>query len=40
MGKKGERYLCEVCGQVVDVVVAGPGRLYCCGEPMVRLESD
>jgi len=34
MGKKDELYVCQVCGQQVRVVKAGPGALYCCGEPM------
>lgn len=38
MGEKGERYRCNVCGQEVVVTKTGPGRLYCCGEPMVRIE--
>ena len=35
MGQEGELYRCEICGQEVRVTQAGPGRLYCCGEPMV-----
>jgi superoxide reductase len=38
MGTEGEVYKCEICGQVVEVVAAGPGRLYCCGEPMNLVE--
>jgi desulfoferrodoxin-like iron-binding protein len=38
MALENERYRCEVCGQEVVVAVGGPGRLYCCGEPMVRVE--
>ena len=34
MGQKGELYRCEICDQEVRVTRAGPGRLYCCGEPM------
>jgi desulfoferrodoxin-like iron-binding protein len=39
MGRKEERYRCDVCGQEVVVVKDGPGRLYCCGQPMVRVET-
>ena len=40
MGQKDEFYLCEVCGQIVRVARAGPGALFCCGEPMRRLEPE
>jgi superoxide reductase len=36
MGKKGETYICEICGQVVEVVTGGEGELVCCGEPMEK----
>jgi len=32
--KVGETYLCEICGNKVDVVAAGAGQLVCCGQPM------
>ena len=38
MGQEGELYRCEICGQEVRVTQAGPGRLYCCGEPMTLIE--
>lgn len=38
MGREKELYRCEVCGQEVLVVKGGPGRLYCCGQPMVQLD--
>jgi desulfoferrodoxin-like iron-binding protein len=31
-----EIYKCEVCGNVVEVRVAGEGELVCCGEPMKK----
>jgi superoxide reductase len=34
MGKQGEVYKCNVCNQVVEVIVGGAGELVCCGEPM------
>jgi desulfoferrodoxin-like iron-binding protein len=37
MGVKqvGEKYLCEVCGNAVEVTKVGGGTLVCCGKPMV-----
>ncbi len=34
MAKKGEVYKCELCGNVVAVLVGGDGDLVCCGEDM------
>jgi len=33
-------YRCEVCGNIVDLVKNGGGRLVCCGQPMVKLEAN
>ena len=30
-----EVYKCEVCGNIVEVLLAGGGELVCCGKPMV-----
>ncbi|MFO7881983.1 MAG: desulfoferrodoxin FeS4 iron-binding domain-containing protein [Kosmotogaceae bacterium] len=30
----GEVYVCEICGNVVEVKKVGGGELVCCGEPM------
>jgi superoxide reductase len=30
-------YKCNVCGNVVEVLHAGPGELVCCGQPMQLL---
>ena len=30
----GEIYICEICGNVVEVKEVGGGELVCCGEPM------
>ena len=27
-------YKCEVCGNMVEMIHAGPGKLVCCGQPM------
>jgi desulfoferrodoxin-like iron-binding protein len=36
MGVKsvGEKYVCDVCGNEVQVTKAGGGTLVCCGKPM------
>ena len=34
---KSEVYKCSVCGNVVEVLVAGGGELVCCGQPMELL---
>ncbi|HZD43104.1 MAG TPA: desulfoferrodoxin FeS4 iron-binding domain-containing protein [Methanomicrobiales archaeon] len=34
----GEVYLCEICGNVVEVKVVGGGELVCCGQPMTLQE--
>jgi desulfoferrodoxin-like iron-binding protein len=36
--KVGETYLCEICGNKVEVVTAGAGQLVCCGQPMNLVE--
>jgi len=32
---EGQVFLCEICGNVVEVRTVGGGELVCCGEPMV-----
>jgi desulfoferrodoxin-like iron-binding protein len=31
----GQIFVCEICGNVVEVKEVGGGELVCCGEPMV-----
>ncbi len=31
-------YKCDICGNIVEVLVAGKGELICCGEPMKLME--
>jgi desulfoferrodoxin-like iron-binding protein len=40
MTNVGEIYVCKICGNAVEVVVAGAGRLVCCGQPMELVEDD
>ncbi len=34
----GEKYLCSICGNEVEVTKAGGGELVCCGQPMEPME--
>jgi superoxide reductase len=34
MTKVGEKYRCNICGNVVEVINAGGGTLVCCGKEM------
>lgn len=34
MTQKLELYKCEICGNVVEVVLCGEGELVCCNQPM------
>jgi len=40
MAQKGEVYKCDVCGNVVSVVIGGDGDLVCCGENMRQLSQE
>ncbi len=40
MTKKLEMYKCSVCGNFVEVVLAGAGELVCCGQPMNLLKAN
>lgn len=40
MTKKLELYKCEICGNIVEIVLAGEGELVCCGQPMNLLEEQ
>ncbi len=35
-----EVYKCEICGNIVEVLHAGPGQLVCCGQPMKKYEEN
>jgi desulfoferrodoxin-like iron-binding protein len=36
--KKDEVYVCEICGNKVQVLEAGVGPLVCCGQDMTLVE--
>lgn len=38
MTNVGEIYVCRICGNAVEVIVAGSGRLVCCGKSMEIVE--
>lgn len=33
-------YKCEICGNIVEILHAGGGKLVCCGTPMELLEDN
>ncbi|SDL29079.1 superoxide reductase [Geoalkalibacter ferrihydriticus] len=37
MGNEGKKFKCEICGNVVQLLVDGGGELVCCGEPMEEM---
>ena len=40
MPKLNEVYKCEVCGNIVEVLHAGPAALTCCNQKMTLLEEN
>ena len=38
MPERYEVYICEKCGNIVEVLQGGKGQLVCCGVPMVHLK--
>ena len=40
MAEKLQIYVCRKCGNIVEVVHGGGGKLVCCGEPMALLEEN
>nr|WP_271434763.1 desulfoferrodoxin [Thermospira aquatica] len=40
MIERGQIYKCSVCGNIVEVRVAGGGTLVCCGQPMELLKEN
>ena len=40
MAEKYGIYKCELCGNIVEVLHAGPGELVCCGTPMKAISEN
>ena len=38
VGKIGEVYKCNICGNIVEALFVGGGTLACCGEPMQLMQ--
>lgn len=36
--KRLDLYRCEICGNLVEVILAGGGELVCCGQPMHKID--
>ncbi len=36
--EKLDLYKCEICGNLVEVIIAGGGELVCCGQHMLKVE--
>ncbi len=32
-------YKCEICGNLVEIILSGGGELVCCGQPMKKLDA-
>lgn len=39
MTNRLEFYKCNICGNLVQVILPGKGELVCCGEPMLLLDT-
>ena len=39
MTNKFELYKCNVCGNVIEILISGDGHPVCCGEEMQKLEN-
>ena len=40
MAERYEVYKCDLCGNIVQVLVGGGGELVCCGQPMQKLTEN
>jgi len=38
VSKVGEKFKCNICGNIVEVLKVGGGELVCCGEPMKQVK--
>ncbi len=37
---KFDLYKCDVCGNIIQVMINGGGELVCCGKPMQKLQAQ
>ncbi len=40
MAERMEVYKCEVCGNIVEVLIGGKGELVCCNQPMKKMTEN
>jgi len=40
MAEKSQVYKCTMCGNIVEVLHGGAGKLSCCGQLMVLLKDE
>ncbi|HOP86691.1 MAG TPA: desulfoferrodoxin [Syntrophorhabdaceae bacterium] len=40
MAERLEVYKCDVCGNIVEVLVGGKGQLVCCNKPMILVKEN
>ncbi len=40
MAEKNQVYKCTMCGNIVEVLHGGNGKLSCCGQLMILLKDD
>lgn len=40
MTKQRQVYKCELCGNIIEVLNAGAGKLVCCGQPMTHMAEN
>lgn len=40
MAERLEVYVCEICGNIIEVLHEGIGELVCCGEPMKLMKEN
>jgi len=36
----GEKYVCRICGNEIEVIKVGGGTLVCCGQDMDRIQDE
>lgn len=40
MAERMEVYKCEVCGNIVEILIGGKGELVCCNQPMKKMTEN